>query len=117
MTFPKNGRRCQLVRVAKNSFGMNHEVIKLIYQHGIVPFFIYGSLVWDRSISQSRTTTTIKTSLSYEAVFVLPGVLSIDLEIQLNNEVSFPFGGHPSPDIINGPLWDIPNPRLLQKFK
>ncbi|GBM13640.1 hypothetical protein AVEN_229603-1 [Araneus ventricosus] len=116
-TFPKHARTCKhagLCRVAKNSFGMNYEVLKFIYQQGIVPFITYGSLAWGRSINkiyqrylwkiQRRILLSIVkgyTTLSYEAALVLDGVAAIDLEIQRKNEVSLSFG-RPSSDLIIG---------------
>ncbi|GBM04021.1 hypothetical protein AVEN_239971-1 [Araneus ventricosus] len=113
-----------LCRVAKNYFGMNYDVLKLIYQQG-------GSIAWGRPMSKInqrylrkiqriillRISKVYKT-LSYEAVSVLAGVPPIDLENQRKNEVSFSFG-RPSPDMINGrsPLCDIPHPALLQPIQ
>ena len=114
--------------ICKNSYGINTDTAKLIYNQGIVPVISYAVNIWGDSLRKKINQKCIRKlqrrfllriakgyrTISYEALFALTGIAPLDIVMRNSALARNAFIQSGSDAFLNGtlPVVSLPHPSL-----
>lgn len=114
------------LRVSKNVFGVNTDVLRLVYNQGIVPIISYASGAWGNSLKKKINSKLLRRiqrrfllriirgyrTVSYDALYAISGLPPIDLIILNDIEVRSLMSSSHLSNSLDGrlPISSLPHP-------